>query len=166
MISDELSKLRDLHAQGALSDEEFARAKEQILAGADRHAGAPQGAPASQIYGLDVNTWCMLMHLSQLCNYAFPLAGVVIPIVMWAVGRDQSPEADKHGMVIINWMITAIIMAVAFGILSVVLIGIPLLIILGVLGIVFPIIGAVKANDHVLWPYPLSIKFMRIEEVD
>jgi phage shock protein PspC (stress-responsive transcriptional regulator) len=42
--SDELGKLADLHQRGALSDEEFARAKARLLGGA---AAAPSGAPAA-----------------------------------------------------------------------------------------------------------------------
>jgi uncharacterized Tic20 family protein len=41
-----------------------------------------------------------------------------------------------------------------------VLIGIPLLWALLVVGIIFPIIGGIKANDGVLWKYPLSISFL------
>ena len=47
----------------------------------------------------------------------------------------------------------------ACGLLVFVLVGFPLLGILGVLSIVFPIIGAVKANEGTVWTYPLSIKF-------
>ena len=43
--------------------------------------------------------------------------------------------------------------------LSFILIGIPLLILLGVLCVVFPIIGAIKANDGIAWPYPGSYRF-------
>jgi len=42
-----------------------------------------------------------------------------------------------------------------------VLIGIPLLIALGVIGVIFPVIGGVKANDGVVWRYPLSIQFLQ-----
>ena len=30
---------------------------------------------------------------------------------------------------------------------------------LGLLCLIFPIIGAIKANDGEVWPYPLSIRF-------
>jgi uncharacterized Tic20 family protein len=42
-----------------------------------------------------------------------------------------------------------------------VLVGILLLIALGIVAIVFPIIGAVKANNGELWEYPLTIKFLK-----
>ncbi len=41
-MSDELSRLADLHQRGALTDDEFARAKARVLAGLD--AGVPNPA--------------------------------------------------------------------------------------------------------------------------
>jgi uncharacterized Tic20 family protein len=38
-------------------------------------------------------------------------------------------------------------------------IGVPLLIILGVLGIIFPIIAGIKANNGEVWKYPGAIGF-------
>jgi phage shock protein PspC (stress-responsive transcriptional regulator) len=49
--SDELSKLADLHQRGALSDEEFARAKARILTGAVG-AGAYQGSGGEALHAL------------------------------------------------------------------------------------------------------------------
>jgi uncharacterized Tic20 family protein len=46
-------------------------------------------------------------------------------------------------------------------VLCFVLIGFPLLFAVLILSIVFPIIGAVKAANGELWPYPLSIAFMK-----
>lgn len=45
--SDELGKLADLHQRGALSDEEFARAKARVLSGMP--AAARVGPPASAL---------------------------------------------------------------------------------------------------------------------
>lgn len=44
--------------------------------------------------------------------------------------------------------------------LLLVIVGIPLLILLGVIGIIFPIIGGIKANNGEVWKYPLSISFL------
>ncbi len=40
-------------------------------------------------------------------------------------------------------------------------IGGPLLIVLGVLGVVFPVIAAIKANNGVVWQYPLTIRVLK-----
>jgi len=42
-----------------------------------------------------------------------------------------------------------------------VIIGIPLLLLLCLVGVIFPIIGGIKASDGQVWKYPLSITFFR-----
>ena len=59
-----------------------------------------------------------------------------------------------------NWIISEVIYGVLFVLLAFVFIGFPLLIVLGILGVVFPIIGGIKANDGEAWKYPLSIRFL------
>jgi uncharacterized protein len=41
------------------------------------------------------------------------------------------------------------------------IIGIPLLIALGLVSVTFPIVAAIKANNGVVWKYPLSISFLK-----
>ena len=69
------------------------------------------------------------------------------------------PELDSHGKVIANWVISALIYGFVFVMLSFILIGIPLLWLLGFLSLIFPIIAAIKASNGELWPYPLSFTF-------
>ena len=45
-LSDELAKLQELHQRGALTDEEYARAKARVLDAAHAHGGSAPGAPA------------------------------------------------------------------------------------------------------------------------
>ncbi len=45
-LSDELAKLQQLHQRGALTDEEFARAKSRVLDAAHARDNAAPGAPA------------------------------------------------------------------------------------------------------------------------
>ena len=46
-------------------------------------------------------------------------------------------------------------------ILLFVVVGIPLLLVLAVVAVVFPIIGGIKANNGEVWKYPLSITFFK-----
>lgn len=103
--------------------------------------------------------WAAILHASQLANFIIPLSGVVIPIVIWQAKKDQIEGLDAHGKAVANWLISSFIYGIGFTILAFVLIGVPLLIILGLLAIGFPIFGAIKANDGELWRYPFSIRF-------
>jgi uncharacterized Tic20 family protein len=107
-------------------------------------------------------TWAMVLHLSLLAGYTVvPLAGLVAPILIWQIKKNEIPEIDAHGKIVVNWIISSILYGAISFLLTFVLIGFPLLILLYVLGIVFPIIGGIKANNGVTWKYPLTINFLR-----
>jgi uncharacterized Tic20 family protein len=110
----------------------------------------------------DTNFWCMLIHLTQFCGYLLPLAGLVVPIILWQVKKDQSPVLDRHGRVVMNWILSALIYLGISILLIFVFIVFPMLWILGLLAIDFPIIGGVKANGGELWIYPGSIRFFSV----
>ncbi len=114
-------------------------------------------------WGMDVNTFCMAMHLSQFAGFIVPFAGLVLPIVMWATNKDNHPIVDRHGKVILNWIISALIYGIISAILSIIFIGVLGFIALAICGIIFAILGAVKANEGIVWSYPLSIRFFPVE---
>ena len=103
--------------------------------------------------------WAMVLHFSVFAGYVVPLAGLIAPIIIWQIKKDQLPEIDAHGKIVMNAIISYIIYGFVSVLLVFVIIGIPLLVALGVVAIVFPIIGGIKANNGELWPYPLTIKF-------
>jgi len=114
-------------------------------------------------WGMELKTFCMLLHLSQLAGFIVPGAGFVLPIVMWATNKDQHKEINLHGLIIFNWMISAVIYGIIGLILVLLVVGIPLLFALGITSLVFAILGAVKANEGVYWPYPVSIDFFGVK---
>ncbi len=155
-IADEIGKLNELRQSGAITEDEYQEAKEVILA---------ENQPSSReedYMETDVNQWGMFIHLSQFCGYIVPLAGLIVPILLWQMKKNESEIIDQHGRIVLNWIITGFIFAIIFGLLCFVVIGIPLLIALAVVGIIFPIVGAVKANNGEVWSYPCSIKFFNI----
>jgi uncharacterized Tic20 family protein len=105
--------------------------------------------------------WALFLHLSQLAGYIIPMAGLIVPIVIWQVKKTEMPGLDAHGKVVTNWIISALIYAAVSIILMFVLIGVPLLIAVAILGVIFPIIGGIKASNGEVWPYPLTIKFLK-----
>lgn len=153
-LANELRDLEDLRASGSLSDEEFEQAKAQLLNAGPANFGTK---PVGQVCGIGESTWCALMHLSQLLT--FSMAGIVVPIVMWILSKDESEMARRQGATMMNWLLSSLIYAVVSFLLVFVVIGIPMLIVLGILQIVFPIIAAIKANEGTVWPYPMAIRF-------
>jgi len=106
-------------------------------------------------------TWGMVLHLSMLAGFVIPFAGLIAPIVIWQVKKNDLPEIDAHGRTAVNWIISACIYGVICFVLCFLLIGIPMMIVLGALCIVFPIIAGLKANNGEVWKYPMSIRFLK-----
>ena len=164
-IADELQKLEQLRQSGTINDEEFAKAKERLLNGQAAEppfASIPPAGPASAP-DLEQKTrqWALFLHLSVLAGLLVPIAGVVVPILIWQLKKAELPGLDVHGINAVNWMISALIYSVVGLILAFVIIGGPLLIVLCVLGVVFPIVAAIKANYGEVWQYPFSIQMLK-----
>ena len=114
-----------------------------------------------EYWGMPLNTYCMMIHLSQLTSIIIPGLGFILPIVMWAVNKDKNEDIDKHGKITINWLISLFIYSIVCGILTFVFIGVIGFMVLALLNFIFAIIAAIKANDNQLWVYPISIKFLK-----
>lgn len=112
-------------------------------------------------WGMEMNQFCLLMHLSQFASYIVPAAGLVLPIVMWSTNKDKSEIIDQHGKNILNWMISSVIYIVISMILMLVLIGFVTIFAVLICTIVFSVIGAIKANDGQVYKYPLTITFIK-----
>ena len=103
----------------------------------------------------------MFLHLSQLANVVLFPIGLVLPIVLWQTQKDKVPALDVHGKMVVNWMISETIYMFVSIVLMFVLVGFLTILAVALMGIIFPIVGAVKANNGELWNYPLTIKFIK-----
>ncbi len=121
----------------------------------------PYKQPSQTWENSDDKLWAMLLHFSQFAGYLAPLAGLIVPIVIWQMKKEQSPVIDAHGKNVANWIITEFIAFLVCIPLVFVFVGVPLLMILGVIGIIFPIIGGIKANNGEIWRYPMTFEFIK-----
>jgi len=104
----------------------------------------------------------MLCHLLGLAGYVFWLFGNILgPLILWLVKKDTSKFVDDQGKESLNFQISITIYAVGASILSLLLIGLPLLLAIGVFDIVMIILAAVQANNGVRYRYPLCIRFIK-----
>lgn len=107
------------------------------------------------------NQFLMLMHLSQLANYVFPFGGIIVPAVLWQWKKDEIIGVEDHAKEILNFQISFLIYAIISGVLIVLLIGIPALLVLLLMAIIFPVIAAVNVSNGKAYKYPFTIKFFR-----
>jgi len=111
--------------------------------------------------------WAMLAHLSIFTGYLSFVGFFLGPIVIWLLKKEDFPGLDAHFKEAINFQISMflyLVIAVVVVVLTLglgLLVAIPVFFIVGILDVVFPIIGAIKANDGQLFRYPLSLRFIK-----
>lgn len=88
------------------------------------------------------------------------MAGLIAPILIWQLKKEQMPELDEHGKEVANFMISTFIYGLVCFVLTFLLIGIPLFVVLAIASIVLPILGAIKANNGEFYRYPFLIRIL------
>jgi len=166
-VADELKKIDQLRESGALSEEEFSRAKAKVLDYSGDAGGYEKAAENSSDIdkaGADTNRLACILHFSQLLGLLIPIAGFLAPPIIWAIYNKQHPALTAHFKNVINWVLSVIIYLIVCGLLFATFlaaIGILGLFVLILLGVVFPIAAGMKANTGEVWRYPLSIQFLK-----
>ncbi len=155
MRYEDLKTLDELREKGSITDEEFQREKAKILSEDSNRYSRTQRSP---LFGMTQNNYLMLMHLSLFASFFTFFVGVVVPIALWAINKENSAEVDRHGKNILNLIVSYAIYA---AVLAITIIGIPLVLVLLVVLIVVVIKASIKASNGEYWEYPLTIKFFK-----
>lgn len=103
----------------------------------------------------------MFCHLSALAGFIIPFGNIIGPLILWQMKKTESAFIDDQGKEALNFQITITIAAIVSAILIVVLIGAFLLPAVGLIALVFTIIGAIKANEGVTYRYPFAIRLVK-----
>lgn len=87
------------------------------------------------------------------------------PLIIYFVSEDEF--AKKNAATALNWQISFFIYSIVSVAIMLTIVGIlialPALLVLAALNFVFPIIAAIKANESVLWNYPLALPFIKVK---
>ena len=97
-------------------------------------------------------------HLSGLAGYIIPFGGVLVPIILWIVKSDSRIVSSIAKQALLLNLVVYLLAAGA-AVLLLTLILIPFVIafwvVLGIVAIALPIVGAVKASEGAYYRYPL-----------
>jgi uncharacterized Tic20 family protein len=114
--------------------------------------------PVAQPKGND-KIWSMLCHLSAL--FGMVGIGIVLPLVVYLSMRHESEYLAQNAKEALNFHISILIYAICCIPLTFILIGVPLLILIGVGALVLSIIATVKASDGGCYHYPLTLRLVQ-----
>lgn len=120
---------------------------------------ASSGAPTTALaiapheQGLAVAT-----HLSGLAGYIIPFGGLIVPIIIWLVKSDSPVISSIAKQALLLNLAVFVALCVGF-LLFFTLILAPVAILLwildGIIAVVLPIVGAIKASQGEYYRYPL-----------
>jgi len=176
---DDLERLDALLKKGIITEEEFKKEKEKIL--------SPSSSPlTNKLFGLSEDKYCFLIHISILLGFIYPLLGILAPLTLWLLNKEHYESVDKHGKMVINWLLSVVVhvllvslfvvlltsfdfnifnaasypsnQSIDTAFISSTLLVVPVLMLVSSVLVVF---GAVNASMGKLWRYPLTIKFIK-----
>lgn len=106
------------------------------------------------------NQLLVITHALQLLTFVTGFGGLVVPLIIWLTKRDEVVNMNEQGKAIINFQLSLLLYSILAIPLLFILVGFVVYFVLFILGLVFPIINAIKASNQEPIFYPLSIKFI------
>lgn len=117
----------------------------------DLHVGATE----------DETRWALAAHLSAFAIFLLPSFGQIVgPLVIWLLKRGESSFVTEHAKEALNFQITATLAFVVSVALTMLLVGLPMMIVVGVGWLVLTIKAALRAGDGETYRYPFTIRFV------
>jgi uncharacterized protein len=115
----------------------------------------PPTLPADPVPTQDEKNLALIMHVLSLVGFS-----LIGPLIVWLVKKDESAFINAQGRELLNFQISFLIYAIVCIPLCFVLIGIPLLIVVGLASFILTIIGLVKATEGKIYRFPVTIKML------
>ncbi len=103
----------------------------------------------------------MVAHLSALSGYIIPFGNILGPLLIYLTQKDKSEFIAYHAKESLNFQITVTLAMLVSGVLTFVLIGIPLLIAVAIGSLVLTIIAGIRANEGKWYQYPWKLTFIQ-----
>ena len=107
----------------------------------------------------DERNWAVGAHLSGFVA-AYLALGFIGPLVIMLTGGTRSAFVRRHAVEALNFNISVLIWLAVSAVLSIILIGLPMLLAVGILYVVASIQGALAAGRGEEYRYPITIRFV------
>jgi hypothetical protein len=108
----------------------------------------------------DERNMALLAHIGTLAGYMIGFGHIIVPLVIWLMKRDESDFVRRNALESLNFQISMTIWLAISIALSFILIGIPMLIVLGIVDLVCIIIATMRANEGECYRYPITIRLI------
>ena len=99
--------------------------------------------------------WTILCHLSFFVGLPF-----LLPLVVYLAMKDDSAYVRENAREALNFHISVLIYSLCCLPLVFLVIGIPLLVIIGIASLILAVVAAIKASDGQCYRYPLTLRLV------
>jgi uncharacterized protein len=123
-------------------------------------SGTDQSTEVGAAGGAARNT-VVAAHLATFAGLVIPFGSVIGPLAVWLTRRDRDPFIDQGGREALNFGISIAIYGSVLLVASLMLVGIPLLMVGVVAWVVLASLAAVKASQGQAYRYPLTMRLVR-----
>jgi len=120
----------------------------------------PNSSVAASSISKEERNWAMLAHLSALLGYPTLIGGIVGPLVIWLIRKDDMSFAADQAKETLNFQITVYLIGLVCAVLFLILVGFVLMGLLVIAHIVLTIVAAVKASEGVAYRYPFNLRLI------
>lgn len=109
----------------------------------------------------DARTFAMLCHLLAFAGFLIPFGSIIGPLVMWLIKREEHAFVNDQGKEAVNFNISMVIYFIVAAILTMIVIGVPIMIGLFIFWLIVTIMAAVQANSGTAYRYPLNLRLIK-----
>lgn len=102
----------------------------------------------------------VLCHLISFVGYLLPLGGILGPLVVWLIKKDEHPYIDQQGKEALNFQVSILLYTLAALALTLLVVGLILLPAIIIFDVVMVIVAAIRSNKGEDFRYPLSIRLV------
>lgn len=99
--------------------------------------------------------WIVLCHLSPFLGVAF-----LLPLIVYLVKKSDPSPVAAHAKEALNFHISFFLYGIVALLLVFILIGIPLLVVLGIMVVIFSIMAAIKGVEGKFFRYPITLRLV------
>lgn len=142
---------------------EQAKAPQPEQAPAEPQPAGQQAGHRPRMDDQQAQNWAVGAHLSGL-SWLVSIPGLIGPLVIWLVKGSEHGTVERHAKEALNFQLSLMIyglvaFALVFTIIGI-LVAIPMVIGILILGLIWPIVAAIKTSDGRDYRYPLTMRLI------
>lgn len=110
----------------------------------------------------DSRNWAMAAHLAGgFAGLLIPLGNLLAPLGIWLVKKDEDAFVGESALEALNFQLSVTLALLLCVPLVFLLVGIPLMLAVGIGGLVFSVVAAIAASRGDLYRYPYTLRLVK-----